>query len=266
MLKRLFSLIAVLFCLFMLPFHTFDTKMMTTHADFGDYGLDSDSGGGGGGHGSYHSYDDSGSSDSSGGVTLTKKETAVMFSVVAVASVLVIILLRYLSKRSSKKIDQYYEEHKNDKSLMYDVSDECMKLRQQIDEERFCEYIRELFIKLQKAWEEQDLRFVSDTMTDELYDRNDKLLQVRYINSDRTNKIEVLSIDNIEIMTIRNNGGGYAMEAKFIAVMKDYVFDNKTKEVVRGSEFSKRREYKWLLVCDEMSPYPEKWKLSQISC
>ena len=267
--KRLFLLIAAMFCLFTLSYNTSNASIMIAHADFGDYGLDSDSGGGGGGgqNDSYYYYNEGGSSSGdSEGVNLSKKETAVMISIIAAASVLVIMLLKYLNKRSNKKIDQYYAEHKNDKSLMYDVSDQCMKLRQQIDEERFCEYIKDLFIRLQKAWEEQDLRFVRNTMTDELYDRNYDLLQVRYINSDRTNKIEVLSVDNIEIMTIRNNGGGYAMEAEFTAVMKDYVFDNKTKEIVRGSESSKRREYKWMLICDEMSPYPEKWLLSLIKC
>lgn len=219
--------------------------------DFGDFGGGGDYGGGGGGAdygggdygGGDYGYDGygggSGSSEEMDGLT------------VAVLLVMVIVMVVLSSKSKSKKKGKNapvtnvptatpasaLKPMESYKELDPNFSSADMEAK-----------ISNVFIRLQAAWMKKDLSDVRTCLTDEFFAQTDRQLDA-YRTKKQTNVIERIAVLGVSLTGWDQNDKNDMIIARVSARMADYVTDDTTGDVVRGSRTADRfMEYEWTLV------------------
>lgn len=102
-------------------------------------------------------------------------------------------------------------------------------------EEKFLSWTKDVFIKLQAAWTARDWKIIRPFESNELFEQHSAQLQ-EYINNNRINIIERVSVESADLMSHRVEGDKEIIEVFLKAVMKDYIIDATTKEVVEGNK------------------------------
>lgn len=105
----------------------------------------------------------------------------------------------------------------------------------EFSEEKFLSWSKDVFIKLQNAWTKRDWKIIRPFESNELFEQHNAQLQ-EYINNNRINVIERISVESAELMDHRVDGDKEIIEVFLKAVMKDYIIDATTKEVVEGNK------------------------------
>lgn len=105
----------------------------------------------------------------------------------------------------------------------------------EFSEEKFLSWTRDVFIKLQAAWTARDWKIIRPFESNELFEQHNAQLQ-EYINNNRINMIERVAVESAELMGHRVDGDKEIIEVYLKAVMKDYIIDATTKEVVEGNK------------------------------
>ena len=149
-------------------------------------------------------------------------------------------------KRKRRNIP-YTSNNSANRPIIADINQEASNRNaekiQQIEpifsEQRFIAWSKELFIKLQNAWTKRDWEPIRPLETEILFELH--LAQIQdYIESNRINVIDRISITYAYIYAFRQENGKDIIEVALKSVMKDYVIDATTKEVVEGNKEADR--------------------------
>lgn len=221
------------------------------HADFGDYGGDYDFGGGdfdSGGFdfddddddGGYYFYGGSSDSDSDGG------GSSILGGVILAA---IIILVVYMSVRKKGKgsAPVMPGAQATDPSTLRSMSD-YPALDPQFSEAAFREKLSNLYVQFQNAWQGKDLTPLRPYLTDAFYNKCDRQLDA-YRQNRQTNRIDRPSVLGVELVGWKQEAGVDVVVARLRTRIVDYVTDDATGSVVRGSNTAEKfMEYEWDLV------------------
>ena len=108
--------------------------------------------------------------------------------------------------------------------------------------------ISNVFIRLQAAWMKKDLSDVRTCLTDEVFAQTDRQLDA-YRTKKQTTVIERIAVLGVSLTGWDQNDKNDMIIARVSARMADYVTDDTTGDVVRGSRTADRfMEYEWTLV------------------
>ncbi len=223
-------------------------------ADFGDFAGDSDWGGGydsdwGGDYDSnwgsdWDDWGDSGYySSSSGGGSLGGVATAVVIVIV------IVVILGPLGKARFNPNGQrrVNVQPADQKPLVNDLRG--LKERDPaFSESKFIEDAANLYVRMQNAWSAKDLTPVRTRLTAELYAKSERQVQ-SYISAGQTDHIERISVLNSNIVGCTKDDKNDIITLEFTARIIDYITDDKTGNVLRGS---RSRElfmtYRWTFI------------------
>lgn len=115
------------------------------------------------------------------------------------------------------------------------IADEIRTTDPQFSEEKFLSWTKDVFVKLQAAWTARDWKIIRPFESNELFEQHNAQLQ-EYINNNRINMIERVAVESAELMSHKVDGDKEIVEVYLKAVMKDYIIDATTKEVVEGNK------------------------------
>ncbi len=241
---------------------------ITAHADFGDYGGDYDYGGGydydydydyGGNDYDDYDYDygnngggvvipyddyndhDSGSGDDEGGSS---------FAFILILIILIFgvaILLGMKKGKNTKKTTVVPGALPTDVSTLRPVS-EYNSVDPAFSQPDFCEEISNMYVRFQNAWQDKKLDGVRPYLSDAFYAQVDRQLEA-YRRNRQTNRIERISVLGVDLVGWKQESGNDVMIARLRTRIVDYVVDDTTGNVVRGSNTAEKfMTYEWNLI------------------
>jgi hypothetical protein len=227
--KRIIPIIALLICIFIFP--------MPSHADFGDFAGDSDFGGGDWGDSDDdYSYGDSHSRNYSGDDETSLKEWIIIFGFLGLFGGVPIILVIYASINSNKRPT--------------DRGNPMVKFKEidpQFSEAEFKEKLAEFYVHFQRSWQAKDITDLRPYLTDTLYNKCDLQLD-SYRKNNQTNHVDDPKVLSVELKYWKAEQNNHLIIAEINACIIDYVTDDKTGAVVRGSRTDKKyMTYEWTL-------------------
>lgn len=115
------------------------------------------------------------------------------------------------------------------------IADEIRQTDPEFSEEKFLSWTKDVFVKLQAAWTARDWKIIRPFESNELFEQHNAQLQ-EYINNNRINMIERVAVESADLMSHKVDGDKEIIEVYLKAVMKDYIIDATTKEVVEGNK------------------------------
>lgn len=220
------------------------------HADFGDYGGDYDYGGGdfdSGGFdfddddddGGYYFYGGSSDSDSDGGGSI--------LGGVILAAIIILVVYMSVRKKGKGSAPVMPGAQATDPSTLRSMSD-YPALDPQFSEAAFREKLSNLYVQFQNAWQSKDLTPLRPYLTDAFYNKCDRQLDA-YRQNRQTNRIDRPSVLGVELVGWKQEAGVDVVVARLRTRIVDYVTDDATGSVVRGSNTAEKfMEYEWDLV------------------
>lgn len=234
---------------------------MAAHADFGDYGGDSDYGDFGG----FDSGDDydfdfgeddnddrdnniyyfggSGGSDSGSG----QSDGSIIGTILFVAIVALVIFAIVRSKKKGGKGRVMPGAAATDPSTLRPVQ-EYLALDPSFSETQFREKLSNMYVQFQNAWQGKDMEALRPYLTDAFYNKCDRQLDA-YRKNKQTNRIERISVLGVDLVGWKQEAGMDTMVARLRTRIVDYVVDDATGNVVRGSNTAEKfMEYEWDLM------------------
>ena len=99
--------------------------------------------------------------------------------------------------------------------------------------EKFTAWVREVFLKLQQAWTEQNWKLIRPFESEELFSLHNSQLD-EYIRSGKINVVEKVGIKACELVSFTEDGDKEVLKVSLNAVMRDYVIDAKTRKVLES--------------------------------
>lgn len=184
--------------------------------------------------GSSHSGSDYSSSSSEGGGSIWGLIVGIIIVGVAI----------FVTSRANGKTNNKYTDALNNlvngstdsiKTNTKGIADEIRQTDPEFSEEKFLSWTKDVFVKLQAAWTARDWKIIRPFESNELFEQHNAQLQ-EYINNNRINMIERVAVESAELMSHKVDGDKEIIEVYLKAVMKDYIIDATTKEVVEGNK------------------------------
>lgn len=228
--KRIIPIIALLICIFVFP--------IPTHADFGDFAGDSDFGGGDWGDSDDdYSYGDSRSKNNGDDGDMSFAEAVALYVIFGLILGGVAVATVAISK------DQ------NNRTNNYGKSIESLKeIDPQFSEDEFKKKLAEIYIHFQRSWQAKDITDLRPYLTDDLYAKSERQLDA-YRKNFQTNHVDNPTVQSVELKYWNNLQNKHVITAEINACIIDYVTDDRTGAVVRGSRTDKKyMTYEWTLV------------------
>ena len=110
--------------------------------------------------------------------------------------------------------------------------------------------IADLYIRFQHSWQAKDISDLRPFLTDAYYSQMNRQLD-NYRNNHQTNCIEDIEVISVQMKGWRKDGHNVEMVAKVETKIVDYVIDDNTGEMIRGSKDQyKLMKYEWTLRSD----------------
>ncbi|MBQ7547081.1 MAG: TIM44-like domain-containing protein [Clostridia bacterium] len=245
-------LMAVLLSLLLI----FGALHLIASADFGDYGGDYDFGGGDsydwGGNdydwddddddgGNYYYYGGSDSGDSSG----TSGNSWI--GGLVLAAIIVAVILLKSKKKGRGKAPVMPGAQATDPSTLRAMQ-EYLSVDPQFSESEFREKLSNLYVQFQNAWQGKDLTPLRPYLTDAFFNKCDRQLDA-YRQNRQTNRVERISVLGVDLVGWKQESGVDVVIARLRTRIVDYVVDDATGSIVRGSNTAEKfMEYEWDLV------------------
>lgn len=105
-----------------------------------------------------------------------------------------------------------------------------------------------LYVQMQNCWQARDLSPLRGDFTDAQYAQYDRQLQ-RYREVGQTNMVERIAVLEVDLVGVKQDAAEDILVANIRARITDYVVDDKTGAVVRGSKTAEKfMEYEYTLV------------------
>ena len=221
--------------------------------DYGDWGNDSDWGNdndsdwgwdsgdsGGGGFIFVPSGSSSGGSGGGGGSTI-------IIALIIVA-VIVFLILRRRNASGSGTVQQHQPvaagATATDPSTLRPMS-EYTELDPTFSEAEMRDKISNLYVQFQDAWHAKDLTPLRPYLSDAYFAQSDRQLD-SYRRNNQTSYIDRISVMDVSLSGFKQSGGNDFIYARLKTRITNYVLDDRTGEVVRGSKTAEKfMEYEW---------------------
>ena len=238
---RFVCILLVLMVLFALPmFSLADAGFSAGDSDYGG----SDWGGSDWGSSSYDSYDSSGgywvsdgSDDSGGG-----------FSIVIIIVVIVIVLLSKFRKGMNTGAQNAGTVTAAPSRAGLMPVSKLLETDPEFSENELKEKISNLYIKLQRAWQDKKWDAMRAYLTDQLYNQFGRQLD-ELIRNKRTNYVERITVLGVELKGVAQDEVNDTIVARVKTRIVDYTLDDATGAVVSGSKTRELfMEYEWTLI------------------
>ena len=112
----------------------------------------------------------------------------------------------------------------------------AMNIRQNdpnFSEDAFIGWAREVFMKIQQAWNDRNWKVIRPFESQELFSQHNQQLD-EYIRNNRINKVEKICIRYCGLKNYRIDGDKEVLVVELHATMRDYVVDAKTNNVIES--------------------------------
>ena len=114
-------------------------------------------------------------------------------------------------------------------------------------EAAFCEKLSNLYVQFQNAWQDKNLETLRPYLTDAFYAQMDRQLD-SYRRNRQTNRVERISVLGVSLSGWQQTANEDVMVARLRTRIVDYVTDDATGQIVRGSNTAEKfMEYEWTL-------------------
>lgn len=224
--------------------------MKSRALDFGDFSGDSDFGGGWDSGGDWDSggWDSGGWDDdysSSGGSSSGSLDIGSLGFIIIIVIVVIIISSSRSSGSSSRGSQTPYRAPQQ--TNLRNIND-----YQQIDPSfapsEFKEKLSNLYVRFQNQWQAKDLSPLRPYLTDAYFSQMDRQLNNYRLNR-QTNCIERIAVLSVELLGWKQESGMDVMVARINTRIVDYVKDDRTGNIIRGSNTREKfMTYEWSLV------------------
>ena len=196
-------------------------------------------------------YSGSGSSSSRNNTNTSSSSSGGSLSTLVIIGVVFLVVLYFYGKSKGmikgykdiadiSKMKEVYNDFKNTTSdssnsgVMGSNSD-ISKNDPNFSEEKFINWVNNVFIKLQMAWTNRDWKVIRPFESNELFEQHSAQLQ-EYINNNKINVMERISIVQSEIAGYEVEGDKEFLFVSLIANLRDYIIDANTKEILEGDK------------------------------
>lgn len=111
--------------------------------------------------------------------------------------------------------------------------DKILSIDENFSETKFLGWSKEIFVKLQNAWTKREWREIRPFESNELFSQHSIQLE-EYIRKGQINVIEKINISHARVKEFNVLGPTEVIVVELDVIMRDYVINEKTKEVVEG--------------------------------
>jgi len=155
----------------------------------------------------------------------------------------IIILILIIRKRRAKKQQsdfeyinkQVYEQAQKEMTPDFtaSVAAEIQGIDPNFSSDKFIGFAREVFMKIQEAWTTKDWKPIRPFESEALFNQHKQQLD-EYIRLGKTNVVEKIGIRHCSLHEFRQDGDKEVLVVWLNAIMRDYVIDDASKEVLES--------------------------------
>lgn len=160
---------------------------------------------------------------------------------IIVLAILFIVYLRMKKSGKLKKLQtniQNIKDSNSNSSIIIDntksVSEQIRVIDPNFSSDAFLTWTKEVFLKIQQAWTERDWKIIRPFESNELFSTHNAQLN-EYIKNHKINVIEKINISNASLREFRQDGDKEVITVELTAIMRDYVIDDRTREVLESN-------------------------------
>lgn len=160
---------------------------------------------------------------------------------IIVLAILFIVYLRMKKSGKLKKLQtniQNIKDSNSNSSIIIDntksVSEQIRVIDPNFSSDAFLTWTKEVFLKIQQAWTERDWKVIRPFESNELFSTHNAQLN-EYIKNHKINVIEKINISNASLREFRQDGDKEVITVELTAIMRDYVIDDRTREVLESN-------------------------------
>lgn len=164
--------------------------------------------------------------------------------------IIIILIIAYSKKYKGKEINYRpvrpvynpnNEANTNNitKDRSVQVANQIIAVDPLFSEEKFTRFTKELFLKLQNAWTARDWEPMRLFETPELFEQHRAQVQ-GYIDTNRINVMDRIAVNYSYLYNYSLQGDKEVLEVTLKSIMKDYIIDATTKELLEGSKTQDR--------------------------
>lgn len=159
--------------------------------------------------------------------------------------IFIISIIYNNSKGSTKNISRrnlsYNNDYPNDyfRATINNEKELVMQIQEydkNFSSDEFKQYASECFVKLHKAWTARDWEPIRHFETDTLFNMHNSQLQ-EYVMNGTINVIERINVQSTKIIDYHIQGDKEIINVHLVAIMRDYIIDENTKNVVEGNKY-----------------------------
>lgn len=114
------------------------------------------------------------------------------------------------------------------------VANQVREIDPLFSEEKFLAWSKEVFIKLQNAWTQRNWAAIRPFEANELFQQHAAQLQ-ELTNANKINVVERINVQHASLYSFTQDGDKEYLRIKLKAVMRDYIIDENTKQVLEGN-------------------------------
>jgi predicted lipid-binding transport protein (Tim44 family) len=156
---------------------------------------------------------------------------------------LLILAIIFIKRRRQKQMatDTSYinrniqQQIENDVVMDYSsvVGDQIRAIDPNFSSDKFIGFAREVFMKIQEAWTSKDWKVIRPFESETLFNQHKQQLD-EYIRLGKTNVVEKIAIKHCSLHSFKQDGDKEVLTVWLNAVMRDYVIDDATKNVLES--------------------------------
>ena len=154
--------------------------------------------------------------------------------------VVVVIIIAYrIMKKKSTSTDAINKNvnQQADNDFVFDnsttVAAQIQKIDPNFSSDKFIGFAREVFMKIQEAWTTKDWKPIRPFESESLFNQHKQQLD-DYIRLKKTNIVEKITIKHCSLHSFRQDGDKEVLSVWLNALMRDYVIDDETKQVLES--------------------------------
>ncbi len=217
--------------------------------DFGDFSGDSDFGGGwdsGGSDWDSGGWDsDSGYSYGGGGGSGSADGSALIF-IIFIGALIVYGIVK-ANKTTSNFGNQSPSTNYQRQEPLRPV-DSYLTKDPDFSPSEFREKLSNLYVRFQNEWQRKDISSLRPYLTDAMFAQMDRQLD-NYRRSCQTNYVERIAVLGVDLLGWKEENGYDVMVARLNTRIVDYVKDDRTGRIIRGSNTREKfMTYEWSLI------------------
>lgn len=113
------------------------------------------------------------------------------------------------------------------------VAEQIRVIDPSFSQDAFIGWVREVFVKIQQAWSQRDWKVIRPFESNELFSQHSAQLE-EYIRNNKINMIEKINVNYCALREFRQDGDKEVMVVELHAIMRDYVIDATTRQVLES--------------------------------